>query len=71
MARPYYPGPGPGLTTSNEHAKSCPALSAWDIPGACNCGYPLVRRCDQCGRRVSRDAKRCPHCTSSGEGSNG
>ena len=21
-----------------DHALSCPALAAWDIPGACNCG---------------------------------
>jgi hypothetical protein len=25
-----------------HHRKNCPALQAWDIPGACNCDYPRV-----------------------------
>ena len=27
-----------------RHRKNCPALQAWDIPGACNCDYPRASR---------------------------
>ena len=31
-----------------DHVIGCPAIQAWDIPGACNCGGP-VWWCDVCG----------------------
>ena len=44
------------VRTAREHRAGCPALHAWDVPGACVCDNPEISRCGVCGHRVAHPA---------------
>lgn len=44
------------VRTAREHRAGCPALHAWDVPGACVCDNPKISRCGVCGHRVAHPA---------------
>lgn len=52
----------PAWTEHYEHARGCPGLQSWDIPAACNCEFPVVRRCIAKGHRMARTSDVCRRC---------